>query len=103
VVAGQAVGAVDGDEQQGQFDQRLRQGGKELERGVVGPLEVVEHHEERLVSVGGLLEGTAQSLEQRRPVAGFRGLPQLRQEQCQVRLEGTTAVEAVRVPAQVGA
>ena len=101
VVAGQAVRAVGGHEQQRQPGQRLGERGKKLERRVVGPLEVVEHHDQRLVPAGGLLEGTAQTLEQRRSVAGLRGRPQLGQEQCQMRLEGATAVEAVRVRAQV--
>ena len=47
VVARQAVGAVGGDDQDRQLPQRLGQRGEQLERGLVGPLQVVEDEDQR--------------------------------------------------------
>ena len=102
VVAGQAVGAVGGDDQDRQLLQRARQRRQELERGLVRPLQVVEddHRRRRLAEVG---EGAADRLEDRRPFAVGGGLAELGEQQREVGEERAALGERVGVRPQLRA
>ena len=71
VVARQPVGAVGGDHEHRQLAERLGERGQQLERRLVGPLQVVEH-DERVPLGGDVGERAADRLEQRRAVGGRR-------------------------------
>ena len=96
VVAREAVGAVAGDGQHRNVDERREQ----LERRVVGPLQVVEEQEQRARGreVG---EGAADGLRDGGGIAGRRGLAQLGQQQREVRAQRAAVREAVGNAAQV--
>jgi hypothetical protein len=79
VVAGEPVGAVGAEHQHRQLLERRREAGQQLERRLVGPLQVVEHHE-RGAWGADRGERAADGLEERRPVAGLGRPAQLRQQ-----------------------
>ena len=74
-----------------------REPAEQRERGLVGPLQVVEHHERG----ADRLERAPDRLEDRGPVAPRRGLAELRQQQRQVGAQRAEIVETARAAAQV--
>jgi hypothetical protein len=101
VVAREAVGPVGRDHEQGQPADRLRERRQEVERGLVGPLEVVEHDQRAVL--GHAREGRMHGLEQRRAVAHGGGLPDLGQDQRKVIPKRPEGRQAARPFAQVRA
>ena len=99
VIARQAVGAVRGDDQQLQLRHRLGQRRQELEGGLVGPLEVVEHNDGALLT-GDVAQGGAHGLEQRRAIALRSRLSELGQDQRQLVPQRAAFVQALGVDAQ---
>jgi hypothetical protein len=102
VIARKAVGPVRRHYEERQLRQRLGETREEVERRLVGPLEIVEHEEGVLV-FSDAREGGIDRLEQRRPVARGRGLSKLRKDQRQVGPQWPEVGEAVRVRPQVRA
>ncbi len=102
VVPREAVRPVGGHHQQRGPAQRLGERREQVERRVVGPLEVVEH-DQRVPLVGHAREGGVHRLEQRGAVAGRRGLAELRQYQGEMSVQGPEVRQALRIGAQVGA
>ena len=99
VAARQPVGAVAADDQQPARGDRLRERRQHLQRGLVGPLQVVEQHER----VAEARERAAQRLEQRRAV-GLRGrLAELGQQPREMGAQRPAGVQALRVRAQMRA
>ena len=80
VVAREPVGAVGGDHQHRQLAERLGERGQQLERRLVGPLQVVED-DQRVPLRGDVGERAAHRLEQRRAIRGRRGIAELGQQQ----------------------
>ena len=97
VVAREAVGAVGADDEHRQLGQRRGEPAEQRERGLVGPLQVVEHHERG----ADRLERAPDRLEDRGPVAARRGLAELRQQQREVGAQRAEIVETARAAAQV--
>ncbi len=91
----QLVGAVGGDDEQRQFAQRERQRAKQLDRGVVGPLQVVEQHRRRPFG-GERGEPAADRLHERGAVAARARLAQLRQQHGEMTAQRAAAVEPAR-------
>ena len=100
MVAGEAVGAVSGDDEDRQLLQRSGQGGEQLERGLVGPLQVVQDEDQRLrgAEVG---EGAADRLEDRGAFALGGGLAELGQEEGEVGEERPALGERLGVEPQL--
>ena len=89
------VRAVAADHEQRQLAQRAGERGEQLERGVVGPLEVVEQHDRG--SLGrDRGQPAADGLDERGAVAGLDGVAELRQQQREMRAERTAAREPAR-------
>ena len=80
VVAREPVGAVGGDHQHRQLAERLGERRQQLERRLVGPLQVVED-DQRVPLGGDGGERAADRLEQRRAIGGRRGRSELGQQQ----------------------
>ncbi len=99
VAARQPVGAVAADDQQPARGDRLRERRQHLQRGLVGPLQVVEQHER----VAEARERAAQRLEQRRAVGLRRRLAELGQQPREVGPQRPAGVQALRVRVQVRA
>ncbi len=95
VVAGEAVGAVGGDDEDAGAGERLGERRQELERRLVGAVQVVEHDEDRRVP-GEMGQGAADRLEERRPVGRGGGDAELGQDHREVRSERPAARERVR-------
>jgi len=96
----QLVGAVRRDDEQRHRAQRQRQRGEQLERRLVGPLQVVEQDR------GGPLgdhprEPAADRLHERRAVGAGAPLAELREEHGEMGAQRPAAVEAARDGAQV--
>ena len=92
------VRAVAADHEHRQFAQRAGEGRQQLERGIVGPLEVVEQHDRRPLGRDRGQPATDR-LDQRRAIAGLHRVAELRQQQREMRAERTAA----RQPARDGA
>ena len=99
VAAREPVGAVGGDDQHPARGDRLAERREHLERGLVGPLQVVEQHE-RVAEPG---EGAVQRLEQRRAVGLGGRLAELREQPREVAAQRPAGVEAARLRVQVRA
>ena len=84
VVAREPVGAVGGDHEHRQLAERLGERGQQLERRLVGPLQVVED-DERVPLGGDVGERAAHRLEQRRAVGRRGRLAELGQQQRELR------------------
>ena len=80
----------------GSSAERLGERGEQLERGLVGPLQVVEHDERRRAPGRCCAKAQLHRLEQRRPVARRRRIAELGQQQREVRPQRAEPVEAVR-------
>ena len=102
VIARQAVRAVGGDDQQLQLAHGLGQCRQQLEGGLVGPLEIVEHDDGGL-RTGNVAQGGAHGLEQRRAIALRSRLSELGQDQRQLVSQRAALVQALGVDAQQGA
>ena len=102
VVAREPVGAVGGDHQHRQLAERLGERGQQLERRLVGPLEVVED-DQRVPLRGDAGERAADRLEQRRAVGRRRRRAELGQQQRELRAQRARLRELGRVRAQVAA
>ena len=100
VVARQAVGAVGAQQHQRQLVERRREAREQLERRLVGPLQVVEHDERGLAELG---ERGADRLEDRRAVARRGLLAELGEQQREVRAERPQPREGAGPEAQVRA
>jgi hypothetical protein len=100
VIPWKPVGAIGGDDEDRQVAERDGERREELERRLVGPLQVVEDDER--VAVGGeMRQRGADRLEQRRAVGLGGRRPQLGQQQREVRSQRPALREAVRTCAQV--
>ena len=99
VVARQAVGPVAGDDEDAQLAERLGERGEQLERRVVGPVQVVEQQQHGLLAreVG---ERAPHGFGHRRRVAGRRRVAELGEQQREVRAQRAEAVERGRVGPQ---
>ena len=102
VVARQAVRPVGRDHEHRQLAERLGERGEQLERRLVGPLQVVED-DERVALRGDAGEHPPHRLEQRRTIRGRGGLAELGHEQRELGVERTGAVERAGLRPQVGA
>jgi hypothetical protein len=100
VVAREAVGAVGAQQHQRQLVERRREAREQLERRLVGPLEVVEDDERGLADLG---QRGADRLEDRRAVARRGLLAELGQQQREVRAERPQPREGAGPEAQVRA
>jgi hypothetical protein len=99
VVAGKAVRAVRGDHEHRQVRERLGQRRQELERRLVGPVEVVE--DEQHGAVGReVRERREDGLDERRAVGRRSRRAELGQDHRQMWRERAEPVERVRVGAQ---
>ena len=99
VIARQPVGAVGGDDQQLQLAHGLGQRRQQLEGGLVGPLEIVEHNHGGLLT-GDVAQGSANRLEQRRAIALRSRLSELGQDQRQVVPQRAVFVQTLGVDPQ---
>ena len=102
MVARQAVGAVCRDDEHGQLVERRCERRQQLERALVGPLQVVEE-DQHVALAGDMRERAPHRLEQGRAVARRSRLAELGQDQRQVRPQRAAAGEAIRRRAQVRA
>ena len=102
VIARQAVGAIGGEDHQLQLIHGLGECRQELEGGLVGPLEVVEH-EDGGFPTGKVRQGGAHGLEQRRAIGLRSRLTEFRQDQRQLVPQRAALVQALRVHPQQGA
>ena len=100
VVAREPVGAVRAEQHQRQLVELRREAGEQLERRLVGPLEVVEHDERGLADLG---PRGADRFEDRRAITRRRLLAQLGEQQWEVRAERPQPREGAGLEAQVRA
>ena len=102
VIARQAVGAIGGEDHQLQLTHGLGECRQELEGGLVGPLEVVEHDDGGFPT-GKVRQGGAHGLEQRRTIGLRSRLAELRQDERQLVSQRAALVQALSVDPQQGA
>ena len=102
MVARQAVGAVGADHEHGEIGDRFGERGEQLERPLVGPVQVVENQQHRLLG-SEAIEPAADGLDERRAVRGRGGRPQLGQDQREVSRQRRGGVEGSGPGAQPGA
>ena len=98
--AREIVRAVGGDDQERQLVQARRERREQLERGLVGGVDVVEQHDGRALG-DHRAQAAADRLEQRRAVLRGPRLAQLGEEQRQVRPQRAAGREPVRRAPQV--
>jgi hypothetical protein len=84
VIAREPVGAVGRDRQHRQLAERLGERRQQLERRLVGPLEVVEH-EERTALGSDVRQGAPDRLAQRRAIRRRCGIPELGEQARELR------------------
>ena len=102
VVARQAIGAIGADHEHGEVAERLRERCEQLERRLVGPVQVVEDHQHGLIG-SEAIERVADRLDERRAVRARGRLSQLGQEHRQVRHQRRGRVQGSGPGAQAGA
>ena len=102
VIARQSVGAVRGDQEDGQLLQRPPECREQLEGGFVRPVQIVED-DEHVSLPGDVRKGCPHGLEERRAVARGRRCAQLGKEHRQVRSQDVATIQTRGVHAQVRA
>jgi hypothetical protein len=102
VHARELVGAVGADHQQRQVLQARGECGDQLERDVIGPVQVVEQQDGG-TPVRDRRQRTADRLEQGRPVVARRRVAELGQQDGELRAQRPAVVQRIRLGAQVAA
>ena len=98
--ARQLVGAIGGDDQQRQLAQRQRERRQQLDRRVVGPLQVVEQERRRALG-DDRGQRAADRLDERGAIAARARLAELGEEHGEVAAQRTAAVETAGDRSQV--